>query len=119
MKVILTWILVPIPEINIYGAVIASIGAYVVSSLLNLLTMNFALKIKLKFYEILIKPSYASIFMIIFVLISYNILYSITTSNGVSCLISIFLGMILYILLIILFKVFKIEEIKDRLKRRS
>lgn len=119
VKVILTWILVPIPEINIYGAVIASIGAYVVSSLLNLLTMNFALKIKLKFYEILIKPSYASIFMIIFVLISYNILYSITTSNGVSCLISIFLGMILYILLIILFKVFKIEEIKDRLKRRS
>ena len=56
--------------------------------------------------------------MMLFVLISYNILYKNTTSNGISCLISIFLGMIIYMLLIIVFKVFNIEEIKSRIRKR-
>lgn len=118
VKIVLTWTLVPIKSINIYGAVIASIGAYVVSTILNLITMKATLRIKLNLYEILIKPMYASIIMVIFVLISYNITYYITISNSISCLISIFLGIIVYMTLIIAFKVFKIEDIKYRLKRR-
>ncbi len=118
VKIVLTWTLVPIKSINIYGAVIASIGAYVVSTILNLITMKATLRIKLNLYEILIKPMYASIIMMIFVLISYNITYYITISNSISCLISIFLGIIVYMTLIIAFKVFKIEDIKYRLKRR-
>lgn len=43
VKVILTVVLVAIPELNIYGAVIASIGAYIVSTLLNLITMKVKL----------------------------------------------------------------------------
>lgn len=39
VKVILTTILVPIPEINIFGAVIASISAYVVVTILNLIAL--------------------------------------------------------------------------------
>lgn len=52
------------------------------------------------------------------VLISYNILYKNTISNGISCLTSIFLGMIVYIIMIIVFKVFNVEEIRDRFKRK-
>lgn len=117
-KVILTWTLVPIKSFNIYGAVIASIGAYLVAAILNLITLKFTLKIKLNLYEILIKPAYASTIMMLLVLITFNELYKITTSNGISCLISIFLGMIVYIILIVAFKVFKVEDIKDRFIRR-
>ncbi|MBW6411145.1 putative polysaccharide biosynthesis protein [Clostridium weizhouense] len=117
VKIILTWTLVPIKSINIYGAVIASISAYFVSSILNLLLMKFRLKIKLNLYQILIKPAYASTLMMLLVLMSYNYIYKSTTSNGVSCLVSIFLGIIVYIILIMLFKVFKIEEIKSRFRR--
>lgn len=118
IKVILTLTLVPLRSFNIYGAVIASIGAYLVATILNLITLKFTLKIKLNLYEILIKPSYASTIMMLLVLISFSELYKRTTSNGISCLISIFLGMIVYIILIVVFKVFKIEDIKDRIIRR-
>jgi stage V sporulation protein B len=118
IKIILTWILVPMEAFNIYGAVIASFGAYLVVSILNIITMKIALKVKLNLYQILIKPSYAATIMMLFVLTSYNILYKNTISNGISCLTSIFLGMIVYIIMIIVFRVFNVEEVKNRFKRR-
>lgn len=118
IKVVLTCVLVPIEVFNIYGAVIASFGAYVAVSILNLITMKFTLRIKLSLYEIVMKPAYASAIMMLGVLISYNSIYKSTTSNGISCLISIFLGMIIYIILIMIFKVFNVEEIKSRFIRR-
>ncbi|WP_315070322.1 polysaccharide biosynthesis protein [uncultured Clostridium sp.] len=119
IKIILTCILVPMEAFNIYGAVIATFGAYTFVSILNIITMKFALRIKLNLYEILIKPTYAAIIMMIFVLISYNIIYKKTISNGVSCLLSIFLGMIIYVILIIIFRVFSMEDIKSRFKTYS
>lgn len=119
VKVILTSALVSLPELNIYGAVIASIGAYVTASILNLMTLRIWLKITMNFYEILIKPCFAATIMMIFVLLSYNSIYINIGSNGLSCLISIFLGMIVYIILIIVFKVFEVDEIKKRLRRKS
>jgi stage V sporulation protein B len=118
IKIVLTWILVPLGQFNIYGAVIASFGAYTVVSILNIITMKYKLRIKMRLYEIVIKPMYASVIMMLFVLISYNFLYKNTTSNGISCLISILLGMIIYMSLIIAFKIFNIEEIKSRIRKR-
>jgi stage V sporulation protein B len=118
IKIVLTWILVPLGQFNIYGAVIASFGAYTVVSILNIITMQYKLRIKMRLYEIVIKPMYASVIMMLFVLISYNFLYKNTTSNGISCLISILLGMIIYMSLIIAFKIFNIEEIKSRIRKR-
>ena len=118
IKIVLTWILVPLGRFNIYGAVIASFGAYTVVSILNIITMKYKLKIKMKLYEIVIKPMYASVIMMLFVLISYNFLYKNTTSNGISCLISIVLGMIIYVSLIIAFKMFNIEEIRSRIRKK-
>lgn len=118
VKVILTWTLVSMKSFNIYGAVIASIGAYLVSTILNLITLKVTLKIKLNLYEILIKPAYASTIMMLLVLTSYNGLYKRTTSNGISCLISIFLGIIVYIILIVVLRVFKAQDIKDGFRIR-
>ncbi|NSB11885.1 putative polysaccharide biosynthesis protein [Clostridium beijerinckii] len=118
IKIVLTWVLVPMEMFNIYGAVLASFGAYLTVSILNIVMMKFTLRVKLNLYEILIKPCYASSIMMLIVLMSYNILYKNTVSNGISCLTSIFLGMIVYIIMIIVFKVFNVEEIRARFKRR-
>ena len=48
-KVILTMTFVPIPQFNIYGAVAASIGAYLVTTILNVIAMKLKLKITLNF----------------------------------------------------------------------
>lgn len=117
IKVILTMVLVPNKNINIYGAVIATIVAYVVVSLLNMITMKIKLKCKFYFFENIIKPMLASIIMINFVLFIYNILYKSTGSNGLSCLVSIFSGAIIYIICVLILKIFKKEDFIDRVKK--
>ena len=117
LKIILTIVLVPISYINIYGAVIASVSAYVIVAILNVIAMKKKLGLKLNPYENFVKPSYASIFMIIGVLLSYSYLFKNTSSNGVSCLLSILLCVIIYIMGIIILKIFNIKNDKKIIKR--
>lgn len=51
VKVLLTWYLVPIPKINIYGAVIASIGAYITVAMLNMISLKGKLKVTIDYYN--------------------------------------------------------------------
>ncbi len=115
VKVILTFILVPMPEINIYGAVIASISAYLVATILNLISLRKRLKLRLNIYKSFIKPIMAASIMIIGVIFSYNLIYSKTASNTSSCLLAIFLGIIIYIILILILRIFSIDDIKNRI----
>lgn len=115
VKVILTFVLVPMPDVNIYGAVIASISAYLVATILNLISLRSKLKLRLNVYQSFIKPSIAAIIMIIGVLLSYIFLFNKTVSNTSSCLIAIFLGIIIYGILILILGIFSIDEIKNRI----
>ena len=115
VKVILTFILVPSPEINIYGAVIASISAYLVATILNVISLRKRLKLRLNVYKSFIKPIIAASIMIIGVLFSYNLLFIKTGSNTSSCLLSIFLGIIIYVILILILRIFSIDEIKNKI----
>jgi len=115
VKVVLTWVLVPIPYLNIYGAVIGSVGAYIVATVLNLISMKIKMKTKLGFYNSFVKPAYASILMIVITMFAYNFLLEKTSSNGTSCLLAILLGIIIYGVSILIFRVFSVNEIKDRL----
>lgn len=119
VKVILTMVLVPLSEINIYGAVIASIGAYIFTTLLNVITMKIKLKTRFNFYDNFIKPAYAASFMMIGVLIIYNMTYRSTGRNSIACLLSISVGVIIYTISIIILKIFNFDEVKSRLKRRN
>lgn len=119
VKVVLTLILVPIHGINIYGAVIASIGAYIFTTLLNIISMKIKLGIKFNLYENFIKPAYAGSFMMIGVLIIYNMTYRSVRSNSIACLLSISVGVIIYAISILILKVFDFNEIRSRYMRRK
>ena len=118
VKVVLTATLVPIPSINVFGAVIASIAAYVVVTILNLIALKTKAKCKVSVYDSFIKPGYASVAMITVVLFSYNFIMERVDSNSISCLLSIFMGIIIYMIAILIFKVFEVDEIKNRLARK-
>ena len=118
VKVVLTMFLVPIANINIYGAVIASITAYIVVAILNLTSLKKKTQVKVDFYQCLIKPAYSSVAMILSVILSYSFIVTKTESNSISCLLAIFVGIIIYILAILVFRVFEIEEIKSKLVRK-
>ena len=121
IKVILTIILVPIPNINIYGAVIATICAYLIVAILNVIYMMKKLRCKFSIIESVIKPIIASLLMIIGVLLTYLKMIDMSLNSGLSCLISIFVGIIIYVVLVISLKILGYDEIKDRViskKRR-
>lgn len=115
VKVILTYLLVPIPEINIYGAVIASIAAYIIATALNMISIKRKLKLRLNVIQTFIKPIIASVVMILISLFSYSFVYNKTGSNTYSCLIAIFLGIIIYAILILTLRIFSIDDIKSRI----
>ena len=118
VKMIVTSILVPIPNINVYGAIIGTIAAYATAVTLNIMLLKRSLKIKMDLNQTLIKPAYASIIMIFVVVFTYVKSYNYTMSNSISCLIAVFIGIIVYGALIIAFKVLDYNElIGKRLKR--
>jgi stage V sporulation protein B len=117
VKVIITYILVSLSFINIYGAVIGSIFGYITSCLLNMKALRKDLNIKINHLDAFVKPAIASIIMIITVVFINANVYNYTMSRGLSCMISIIIGVIVYLIFIFLLRIFEYEEIKNKFKR--
>ena len=116
-KVVITYSLVGNPLFNIYGAIIGSIVGYMVTSILNIIEVKKLLKVNLNSYEIIIKPLLISLIMIIAVVFIYNNVYNYTMSNGISCILAIFMGVIIFGLLAMVFRVFTLDEVMGKLNR--
>lgn len=119
VKVVLTWILVPIKSLNIYGAVIATVSAYIVAAVLNYRFMKRKLEVKVNLNDVLVKPAFASLIMIISVMASFTFLRNNSVGSSLACLISIVLGIIIYVVLIIILGVFSYNYIKEKLFRNK
>lgn len=99
-KVILSYTLTKIPEINIYGAAFSTVTAYGIASILDLFSVKKHAKIKLNFIDIFIKPSISALGMAVFVFLSYSNLVGILGSK-LSTVMAIFIGAVLYGILLI------------------
>lgn len=117
-KVIITFILVPMPNLNVYGAVIGTVTGYVISALLNVRLMRKTLNISINYYDGFVKPGFAATFMIFAVVFFYGYIYNYTRSNGISCLCAILIGVIVYGIFILIFGIFKYSYIKKKIIRR-
>ena len=104
MKYIVNYILIAIPSVNIYGAIIGSAVGFGVPIVLNIRYILKTLKIKINFKSYIIKPLISSMFMAALVYVIYTIL-SLTfglifkgyLNNAISALIAIALGMLAYL----------------------
>ncbi|PRR77191.1 Stage V sporulation protein B [Clostridium liquoris] len=117
IKIILTIILVPIPSINIYGAVIGSIIGYFISAVLNMKDLRKTLSVSINYYNILIKPLYAGVIMIIGVLFIFTYTYNYTLSNTIACLAAVFSGILIYSILIIVMGIFSYDYFKSKFSK--
>jgi stage V sporulation protein B len=73
-KIIINYILVANPAINIYGAVYANIIYYLIPFLMNTYTIRKTLRVRINFIKVMLKPLIASIFMGVGVYAAYFIL---------------------------------------------
>lgn len=119
VKVILTYVLVGMPNINIYGAIIGSIAGYLVTCTLNLVALKKVLIVPVNYYETIVKPGFATVIMGISVIFTYNSALRVMGSGNLACLASVFVGMIIYLIFIVIFKVFKYSDIKKKIRKGS
>ncbi|MHC1685525.1 MAG: oligosaccharide flippase family protein [Clostridiaceae bacterium] len=120
IKAAITVVLVPIPEINVNGAVTGSIVGYIFASILNTITLIKKLHVKIDFYKSIIKPAYASVAMVTVVVYLHSFLYIKFHKEIIATATSIFAGGMLYLFLIALLGIFDLDVIKEKLfgKRR-
>jgi len=114
VKVIITYVLVSFSGVNIYGAVIGTIAGYITSCLLNMKDLKKSLNVKFSYINTFIKPAIAATIMIVVVVFSNAIVYTYTMSSGLSCIVSILIGVIVYIIFIFLLRIFEYQDIKKK-----
>ncbi len=110
-KLILNLILIPIPEINIYGAAIGSIACQGLAFLVSFGVLRKNLPIKLGFVRCFAKPFTASVIMGAVVFGVHKLI--LPWSNTLATLISIGCGVLVYFAVIVLLKVFSKEELSS------
>lgn len=96
IKTIVTYVLVGIPALNIKGAAIGSVCAYLTAGLLNYRALRKHADISLDIKGIFVKPLIASLIMGAGAVLSYRLLFMLTSSNAISTLIAILFAVIVY-----------------------
>lgn len=109
-KLILNLILIPIPEIGVNGAAIASIVNNVLAFGISFYILNKSIKLNINIVKCIIKPIIATIIMCICSYFFFIVLNSVIAEK-IATLIALALAVIIYVLAIIALKILEKEEI--------
>lgn len=111
VKLFLNLILVPIPEIGVNGAAIASVACHIVAFTIAITALRKNIKLDLTFSKFVTKPIIATIIMGICSYATYSALLGIF-SGKLATIIAILVAVIIYVLAVIVLKIFSKEEIE-------
>ncbi|HEY4543633.1 MAG TPA: polysaccharide biosynthesis protein [Tissierellaceae bacterium] len=110
LKVFLTYYLTAIPSININGAAISTVCAYLISAVLNIIIIVRKFDIKFSYKDIIIKPTISAVTMGIIVSVSFNLIKNIIGDSKAS-LVAVLIGGISYVVLLVVTKTITKEDI--------
>lgn len=111
IKIILNFILIGIPSINIYGAAISTVIAYAIASILNVRSVIKHGDVSLNYKKVFIKPVIVAGIMGLIVKLS-NLLLLKVLSIRLAAVCGIFIGVISYSLLLFVFKVIDDKDLE-------
>lgn len=110
IKLILNLTLLRIPELNIYGASIASVCCHIVSFLIAFIALNKTIKLNISFSKFILKPIIANLIMGICSFFVFMTLNCILDEN-LATIISILSAIVIYFISIIVLRIFTKEEL--------
>ena len=96
VKAVSSYILLGIPSVNINGAAIGSVLAYVTAGILNFRALRKYTNVSLDMKSIFVRPLIAALIMGAAAIASYKLLFLITSSNALSTLIAVFFAAAVY-----------------------
>lgn len=97
VKIMLSYILISMPSINIKGAAISTTVAYILVAILNLVDINLKTSVHIQLVKLTVRPIVSTLIMAISVWVTFRLLVPIIGSNF-STLLSISVAGIVYIL---------------------
>ena len=110
-KIIITYVLVAIPSLNIMGAAVGSVVAYGVAFALNMKDLHKHAQVKMDITLVFIKPIVASLLMGAAAFASFKLLLMFIESQTLAMFGSIMVGVLAYVVLIFAIKVITKEEV--------
>ena len=111
IKTVLNYILIAVPQINIYGAVIGTISCQLAVFVIELAGL-YKFAGGLSFKGMLVKPLVCCTIMFLAACFIYERVYSLLCSNAAALIISIAISAVLYLILILRFRIFTAEQLK-------
>lgn len=117
-KIIIDYIFVGIPEVNILGAVLGNFVMFLIPLVLNYRVIKRTLKIRVTLLKQIKKPFIATLFMAVIVFGTYTVLFNLSAdlispglNNGFASLFAIGIGIIAYVYGLVLTKGISKEDI--------
>ena len=102
VKVIISYILIGMPSLNIRGAAISTTVAYLVVAFLNWFDINRSKEIKIKIVSVSARPLLSTAAMAVAVAIAFKVTINVLGSQNLATLVAIAVGGIVYVLCLFL-----------------
>ena len=110
VKVIVNYILVGQPSVNITGAPIGTLTCYIVITALNLIAMRRKMKRMPRVLTTMVKPLIATAAMALGAYVCYDALHSLLSSNTLACLGGIAAAVIVYAVLVVALRIVTYDD---------
>ena len=110
-KILVTYIFVGIKAVNVNGATLGTVTAYLIATILNMRDIKKYTGVTFDFNMTFVKPFIASVIMGVCAFASYKLLFLVTASNDVSTILAIAIAVAVYGVLILGLKAITKKEI--------
>ena len=109
VKIVMNYVLVGIPQINIQAAPWSTLCCYLLITVLSLISLRHSVG-ELGAVSVFLKPGFAGVLCAVFARLSQNLLSTVTASR-LSVLLSVAVGAAVYLAVLILLRAFQKEDI--------
>lgn len=110
-KIVLTYTLTGVESINVKGAAIGTVAAYIVASSLNIIAVKRLTGVKFDITLTYLKPIVSALMMSAVVWFSYRIFFGYL-GNAISTILAIAIGVVVYCMMLFITKAIRKEELK-------
>ncbi len=110
-KGVITYILVGVAAINVMGAAIGTVTAYIIAMALNNRSVYVHTGCRQNISLTYVRPCISAVIMAVIAYGAYQGLEALTGSNGISTILAIGAGVLVYAVLIFVFKAITLEEL--------
>lgn len=111
VKVTLSFILVGIPALNINGAAIGSVAAYLVAGILNYIALKKYAGTRINVFKTFGGPLISTLIMGVFTFLSYKGVVMLIDKNSVATLLSIIISVVVYVIAVFVTKTMDRDDV--------